>query len=93
MIPCPECGGEMEMKPLKVSSSCPGGFHFICTAMKPVRHTVTLFWKRPSEAPLPSWMSQPGRAGVAKAVPSVAPPNRDTRAAALLSRVEKLMQG
>jgi hypothetical protein len=91
-LPCPECGGEMAVKPLKVRDGALPGFHFYCAGMKPVRHTVTIFWKRPQDAPAIRGSEEIN--GERDSVRASAPPATkvSSRVSSLLARAEKLTQ-
>ena len=87
-LPCPECSRDMIQKPLKG-----GGVHFLCYGRDPVEHRVTIFWKRPQDAPLTEAGAEdhPERD---RARDSAPPDSRvSSRVSSLLARAEKLTQG
>jgi len=86
-LPCPECSRDMIQKPLKG-----GGFHFLCYGRDPVEHRVTIFWKRPQDAPLiEAGAEDPAREPVRASAPACS--QVSSRASSLLARAEKLTQG
>lgn len=88
-LPCPECEREMIVKPLKG-----GGFHFLCYGRDPVEHRVTIFWKRPSEAPLRNGEVDdlPARTSSRESVSASPVSQVSSRVSSLLARAEKLTQ-
>ena len=87
-LPCPECGGLMDVKPIKVREGSLPGFHFYCAGMKP-RHQITIFWKRPADSP-PFGEGSSGESSGEKKEAGTASSQVSSRAAALLARAEKL---
>jgi hypothetical protein len=77
----------MIQKPLKG-----GGFHFLCYGRDPVEHRVTIFWKRPQDAPTEAGAEVSPECDRAR---DSAPANTQvsSRASSLLARAEKLTQG
>jgi hypothetical protein len=82
-LPCPECGEAMEGGYKKQA------YYFRCARGVPVAHTVTIFWKRPQDAPL----TRGGDGPVVDADAAPPPAQVSSRLSSLLSRAEKLTQG
>jgi len=80
---------------MKVGNDGLGGFSFYCARSKPVRHKVTLFWKRPENAGLPIGMAD-AKAGAEdhserdRARDSAPASQVSSRVSSLLARAEKL---